>query len=108
MNALKTRAPLTWEKIRAILQLGRKAEIWLFLPIKFEYFIIEKLNLQKISHTAHINFTAYLFLYFKINICLSAVFTSSGLLRKNPEHPLIFHLLDEALRFHVQARIFLH
>ena len=52
MNALKTRAPLTWEKIRAILQLGRKAEIWLFLPIKFEYFIIEKLNLQKISHTA--------------------------------------------------------
>ena len=24
----------------------------LFLPLKFEYFIIEKLNLQKISHTA--------------------------------------------------------
>ena len=43
---------MTWKKIRAILQLGRKAEIWLVLPIKFEYFIIEKLNLQKISHIA--------------------------------------------------------
>ena len=52
LTLTKTRAPLTWEKIRAILQLGRKAEIRLFLPIKFEYFIIEKLNLQKISHTA--------------------------------------------------------
>ena len=46
------RAPLTWQKIRAILQLGRKAELWLFLPVKFKYFIIEKLNLQKFSHTA--------------------------------------------------------
>ena len=61
-----------------------------------------------IFKTLHINFTAYLFLCFKINRCLSAVFTSSGLLRKNREHPLIFHLLDEALRFHVQAHIFLH
>ena len=52
INALKTRAPLTWQKIRAILQLGRKAELRLFLPLKFEYFIIEKLNLQKKSHTA--------------------------------------------------------
>ena len=52
INALKTRVPLTWQKIRAILQLGRKAELRLFLPLKFEYFIIEKLNLQKISHTA--------------------------------------------------------
>ena len=34
---------------------------------------------------------------------ISAVFTSSGLLRKNQAHPSIFRLLDEALHFHVQA-----
>ena len=38
-----------------------------------------------------------------MNKCLSLVFTSSGLLRKNQAHPSIFRLLDEALHFHVQA-----
>ena len=57
--------------------------------------------------TLHINFTVYLFLYFKTNVCLSAVFTSSGLLRKNRERPSRFHLPCEALHFHAQARIFL-
>lgn len=51
-----TRPPLTWNKIHAMIQLGMKAEMRLFLPVKQRYSIIEKLHLQKKSHTAKTGF----------------------------------------------------
>jgi hypothetical protein len=38
---------LTWRKIRAILQLRQESQNMAVPAQKFEYFIIEKLNLQK-------------------------------------------------------------
>ena len=43
---------MTWRKIRAILQLRQESQNLAVPAHKSECFIIEKLNLQKISHTA--------------------------------------------------------
>lgn len=44
---------MTCRKIRAILQLRQKSRNVAFLPIKNKYFVIEKSNLQKKSHTPY-------------------------------------------------------
>ena len=43
--------PLTWRKIRAILQLRQESLNSAILPTKNRYFVIEKSNLQKKLHT---------------------------------------------------------
>ena len=51
---------MTWRKIRAILQLRQESQNLAVPAHKSECFIIEKLNLQKISHTAAKAFGALL------------------------------------------------
>ena len=48
---------MTWRKIRAILQLRQESLNSAILPAKNRYFVIEKSNLQKKSHTPEISDT---------------------------------------------------